>query len=119
MRISEFENDEALDLLADIMDPISDIMGDKVVEGMVKAKKPTLLIAKYALKNYKKSVIEIVALLNKTTPDKVRFNVIGFLKDIVDLITDLEGVGLFTLQGQTLGEDNSGSATENTEDGEQ
>ena len=119
MRISEFENDEALDLLADIMDPLSDIMGNEIVSKMVEAKKPTLVIARYVLKNHKKSVIEIVALLNKTTPDKVKFNVIGLIKDIVNLITDLEGVGLFTLQGQNLGDGSSGSVTENTEEGEQ
>ena len=114
MRISDFENEEALDLLADIIEPAAQIMADEKVAEMVRAEKPALIIAPYILRNHKKSTMEIVASLHKTTPDKVRFNAVTLLSDLLDIINDPEVMGLFTSQGQIMQDNVSGSATENT-----
>lgn len=114
MRISDFENEDALDLLADIIEPAAVIMSDKEVVKMQNAQKPALLLASYILKNHKKSAIEIVAALHKEDPKKVRFNAVTLLKDVVDLIGDPLVRDLFTSQGQNEQEKTSGSATENT-----
>lgn len=119
MKLSDFENEEALDLLADIIEPAARIMGDKNVEMMTKSKKPALVIAGYALKNHKDSVIEIVAALHREDPTKVRFNTASLLKDLLDILNDRELLDLFTSQGQTTEGEPSGSATVNTEESEQ
>ena len=119
MRISDYENEEALDLLADLIEPAAMIMSDKKVEGMVKSKKPALLIAPYILKNHKKSAIEIVAALHREDPARVKFNAVSLLNDLLDIINDPQMAELFTLQSQNPQDIVSGSATENTEEEEQ
>lgn len=119
MKLREFENEQALDLLADIIEPIAHIMADDKVEKMVKAKKPVLIIASHILKNNKKDVIEIVAMMNGADPTTFRFNTVTLLKDIVEIMNDPDIISLFTLQGQTTDSESSGSATVNTEEEKQ
>ena len=119
MKLREFENEQALDLLADIIEPIARIMADKKVEKMVKAKKPVLVIASHILKNNKKDVIEIVATMNGADPATFKFNTVTLLKDIVDIMSDPDIVSLFTSQSQMTDSVPSGSATENTEEEKQ
>ena len=118
MKISDFENEAALDLLADIIDPAATIMADKEVEKLYKDGKPAMVIAAYILKHHKKSAIEIIAALHQESPDKVKFNAVTLMWDVVDIINDPLMRDLFTSQGQSTPSGNSGSATENTpEDG--
>jgi len=119
MRLSDFENEEALDLLADILDPATEIMADKNVEVMVRGKQPTLKIASYILKNHKGPVIEIVAAMHKEDPKTIKFTPVQLLKDLTDIMNDKDVMSLFTLQGQLTEGDTSGSAMENTEESEQ
>ena len=114
MKLREFENEQALDLLADIIEPIARIMADKKVEKMVKAKKPVLVIASHILKNNKKDVIEIVATMNGADPATFKFNTVTLLKDIVDIMSDPDIVSLFTSQSQMTDSEPSGSATVST-----
>lgn len=119
MRLSDYENEEALDLLADLIDPAARIMADKKVEAMVKSKKPALLIASHILKKHKKESIEIVSALHREDPGKYRFTAISLLNDLLDILNDEQVIGLFTSQGQTTERTYSGSATESTEESEQ
>lgn len=119
MKLTDFENEQALDLLADIIEPAAMIMGDAKVKEMVDSRKPVLLIASYILKNHKKQVIKIEAIMHGKTPETVRFNTATLIKDVVDIFNDSELVDLFTSQGQMKQEGSSGSATENiTVDGQ-
>ena len=113
MRITDFENEEALDLLADIIEPAAYIMADKKVPELFK-EKPPIFTAGYILKNHKKSAIEIIAALHKESPEKIRFNAVTLLSDVIDLINDPVVKDLFTSQGQNMDEESSGSATEST-----
>lgn len=116
MKLREFENEQALDLLADIIEPIARIMADDKIEKMVKAKKPVLIIASHILKNNKRDVIEIVAMMNGADPATFKFNTVTLLKDVVEIMDDPDIISLFTSQGQMTEEGSSGSATENTEE---
>ena len=117
MRLSDYENEEALDLLADLIEPAARIMKDKKVEAMVRAKEPGISIAVYILKNHKESAIEIVASLHRETPETYSFNALSLVNDILDILNDPEIENLFSSQEQTS--TSSGSATENTGESEQ
>lgn len=119
MRLSDFENEAALDLLADIIEPAAEIMADKKVEMMTRSGKPVILVATYILKNHKKPAIEIIAALHGEKPETVRFNAITLLHDLVDLINEPMVRDLFTSQGQNTDAKRSGSAMANTTGEEQ
>lgn len=118
MKLSDFENEEALDLLANIIDPLSVIMTDEEFVDTVRSGKPKLLIAKTAIKNHKKELVEIIATMHGETPDIYRFNIITLTADILDLINDPELESVFISQGQKMLKGSFGSAMESTEEEE-
>lgn len=114
MRLSDFENEDAIDLLADILEPVAKIMADGEIEKLWKSGKPKILLVRYALKNHKDSVIEIIAAMNGEKPDSYTFNIISLTRDLLDLLNDPELVAVFQSQSQKRPEEYSGSATEST-----
>ena len=112
MRLSDYKNEEALDLIAEIIEPASAIMSDEKVMEMVRGKKNKMLLVSYILKHHKDSTMEVIAALHRTTKDKVQFNAVSVINDLLDVLNDPEIEMLFSSQGQTS--DTSGSATETT-----
>ena len=116
MRLSDFENEEALDLLADIIEPASEIMKDQEIVDIFRSGKPVLLAVAKVLKNHKKSAIEIVAAMHREEPGKVRFNAITLANDVLEILNDPQIQQVFTSQSQNKENTSSGSAMENTEE---
>lgn len=112
MRLTDYENEEALELLADIIEPAAVIMSDKKVSDMVQSGTPVLIIAPYILREHKKEVVEVVAGVHRESPATYKFNAVSLLSDLLDIINDPELISLFTSQGQNLQDTNSGSAME-------
>ena len=114
MKLSEIKGEHALDVLADIIDPVVEITGDEKVSKAIKAGKPKLLIAKLIMKGHKKSIITILALLNGEDPKTYEPSLIELPKMILELLSDEELVKLFQSQGQMMDSAYFGSATENS-----
>ena len=68
MRLSEIKGVDAIDVIADIIDPVTAILADKEIQEVIKSKKPHLMIAKTILKNQKEAIMEVLAILNQTDP---------------------------------------------------
>lgn len=125
MKLSDFKGEEALDVLADIIEPLSSILGDEEMrevakDGAEKGKKvPPIVYIKIALKKHKKEVIEVLARLeNKPVQEyKKEVNLMTLPMALLSLVNDPEIQNLFTLQGQTEITQlaSSGPAMENTE----
>lgn len=113
MKLSDIKGEQALDVLADILEPAAEIMQDK--EFLAHARGGSKLkAARVAIKNHKKAIITIMALLNGTTAEEYEFNLISLPVQVIQLLNDPEAMILFQLQGQNVVVDNSGSATETT-----
>ena len=113
MRLTDYENEEALELLADILEPAAVIMSDKEIATMVQSGVPVLVVAPKILRGHQKEVVEIVASLHREKPDTFKFNAVSLLKDLIDIMNDPELIDLFTSQGQILQDMSSGSAMGN------
>lgn len=114
MKLSNYTNEEAIDLLADIIEPTSKIFGDKNVAAAVQRKATKLEIVKIALKNHKKEIVEILARLSGQAVADYKCNIITITTDILEILNDKELVDFFTLQGAMMDAESSGSATEST-----
>lgn len=113
MKISDFQNEDALDLLAAIIDPAAEIMNDaKVVK--IAREKPLIFAVKEILKNHKKAAIEIVAAMHGKDPGEIRFNALSLTKDVLEIMDDPEIQAVFTYAGQNTDNASSGSATVST-----
>lgn len=109
----ELTNEEALDLFADILEPLGEILGDTAVADAFREKR--IKGVKVAIKAHKKAVIELLALMDGENPESYKVGVWTLPIKLLQLFNQPEFNELFTLQSRTSGGGSSGSATVNTE----
>ena len=114
MKLSEYQGEAALDLLADLIEPAGEIMSDKEIGEVFK--KNRFKAIGLAIKNHKKSVMQILATLDGVPVEEYKCNVFSLPVKILELLNDPEMIQLFQYQGQTGDANSSGSASENTEE---
>lgn len=114
MKYREIEGEEALDAIADLMDPIEAIAKDKDMVKLLRAKQYPQAI-KMALRSYKPEVLTILAILNKENPKTYKPNLIQIPLMLLEILNDPDITCLFSPQVQEPEETSSGPAPENTE----
>lgn len=119
MRLSEIKGVDAIDVIADIIEPVTVILADEEIQQVITEKKPTLLIAKTILKNQKEAILEVLAVLHKENPKEFKPSLIELPIMLVQLIQDLmdnkELVDLFQSQEMTTASVSSFPVMQNTE----
>lgn len=115
MKISDFKDEEALDLLADLIEPAAHIFGNEKMRDAVKAKKPALELARLSIKENKKEVIEILARLNGVPVEEYHCTIASIIKDVLDILNDKDLVDFFSSQVQMTEQTSSISVMPNTE----
>lgn len=83
-KLSDYRGDEAIELWADLLDPLARILSDKKVEAAVKSGKPKLFIAKEILKSHKEDATEI---LLRIDPEPI--NGLNIILRLIALLTDI------------------------------
>lgn len=111
--LAEIKGDDALELIADLLEPATEIMSDEKVKNAFYSKNSAAAI-KVAIKEHKDAVIVILAALNECDAKDYKPSVAQIIKDALQIVNDKALLDLFTLPNQTLEEDTSGSASENT-----
>lgn len=115
--LSEYKDEEALDLLADILEPVIDIFGDKEVSKEYKEGRK-LKAVQLAIKGHKKSVLLLLATLEGVPVEEYHCNIFTIPKALLEIFNDPELTGFFDVQSQENSDELSGSVTENIEEGE-
>ena len=115
-KLSEIKNEEALDVLADLLNPIAELSKDEGLKKVYSDKKnggksPAV---RYAIKNHKKAVLEILAILDGENPETYEVNMIQIPIKVMELLNDEDMVNFFQSQGLTISDESSGSAMEST-----
>ena len=114
MRFSEIRGEHALDVLADMIDPFTEIMADPEIKNLILSNNK-LGTVKYVLKNYKPQVLTILALMEDEDPETYKPNLLEIPIKLLQLLNDPAFKPFFTSQGQNPEKTSSGSVTENTE----
>ena len=110
MKLSEVKGEKALDMLADLIEPIMEIIEDKEVSKILESRHnkdeadSTKIIlgraVSAAIKNHKKAVITILATLDDIPVDQYECNLLSLPKKMMDIINDPAIFDLFTSQSQ-------------------
>ena len=119
MRLSEFKGEDAIDVLADIIEPIRSIIQDDEVVKLWKQKNTKVATAaKVILKEHKHEVIEILAAMERKTYDEYlpEVKVLSLPVKVLEILNDKEFMDFFTQQVKTISAVSFGDATENTEE---
>ena len=115
-RLSDYKDEEAIELWADLFDPITDIIADAETRNMLRKKGPVILKAKELLKKHSTEVKNVLLRIDPTPLNG--FNIMVRLVSILNEITDSPEIQSFfeSSAGEEKAETSSGNVTENTED---
>ena len=114
MKLSEYKDEAALDLLAELIAPASEIFSDEDVRNAVEGNNKATAVS-LAIKKHKKAVMAILAALDGVPVEEFHCNVLTLPLKLLELLDDPETMRLFTSAGQREENTLSGSPTENTE----
>ena len=119
-RLSDFKDDEALDVLCDLIEPACVIMADETVQKAFEQGSGMTMVqaVKLIIKGHKRAVMEIMAALEGVPVEEFHCNLLTLPMQVMQILNDNDLKNFFTLQGQTDSLTDSGSATENTEESE-
>lgn len=112
MKLSEIKGEEALDVLADIMEPAAIIMADERVQETVQSE-PQIVAAAKILRWHKKEILTVLAYLNQEDPETFKPSLLALPRMVLELINDPEVKDLFRSQGLMTEGESSISASEN------
>lgn len=121
-KLTEFKDDEAMDVLAGLIEPASrlfknkefvlNIRGDKE-----KGIKPDRIKAiDIAINEHRKDVVKIMAVLNQTPVEDFHYDLFTLPKMLLDIFNDEELISFFHYRAEMNSEASSGSVMENTEE---
>lgn len=117
MKISKLQGEDAIDVLAELLEPITEIACDKEFERLYKSK-PLVFAAKHCLKHHKKSVLKILALVNCEDPDYFSPKFWELPKMLIDVLSDEDVKSLFISQQMSNLDDTSSVAVDNIKETE-
>ena len=96
----KLESEEALDALADILEPLSEIMTDEEIRKAYEKKEPLISIAVRAIKSHTKEIIFILATLEGVPVEEYKCNILTLPMKLLQLLNDKEIKDFFTGQVQ-------------------
>ena len=111
MSFEDYRGEAAIDLLADMLDPIAEIIEDTSLKRMIDTGTNRLKIIKYLLKNHSRSVLEIMALSEGEDPKTYQPNALVLPLKLTRLFSNPEIQMLFLSQDQKNVGEHSGTAT--------
>lgn len=112
--LSDIKGERALDILAEMLDPLTEILADKEIKPLI-LNGTKVQVLKKILKDHKESMIAILALLDDKDPETYEPTLPEIPVKIMQILNDPAFKTVFTAQGQSKDKASSGSATENTE----
>lgn len=119
MKLMEYKDEEALDLLAEILEPTMAIMQDKEVSKAYKSKDGGKMAAVIvAVKRHKEEIMTILAAMDGVPVKEYHCNILTIPQRVIEIISDPEIKSFFSSAVSMVSGNASGGATEDTEDAE-
>ena len=116
-KLSEYQGEEAIELLGDILEPTMLILADKEVSDGA-GKVTVLKLASLILKKHPKEIIEILARLDGEEPSTYKVNVLTLPTKIIQILNDKDLMDFFASQTAEMLKSASGAVMANTEENE-
>lgn len=114
-KLSEIKGEDALDILADLIEPMAEFTEDDLFVKYVRSGNHIQAVRR-AIKGHKRAVLTVMALLEGEDVKTYSPSILRLPAMLIELFNDPDLVALFQ-SAET--ETSSGSATENTEETEQ
>lgn len=114
-KLSDYKGEDAIEIWADLLTPLGAIINDEKIAKAVTSGENRILIAKQILESHKKEATEILLRIDNTELNGL--NILIRLANILQELGESEELKSFFGYAEqvTMGNEYSGSATENTE----
>lgn len=119
MSIFEYENEDAIEVLADILEPAMKICADEVLQAMVRNNKPNLMIAQHILRKHSKEIVAILAASERKPVSEYHATILSMMKGTLELLNNKDIMDFFYSQAQMMQPTSFGEPMANTEEKEQ
>ena len=93
-KLSEIKGEEALDVLAEIIEPAAEIFTDENVKKALKSES-RIKAAKIILKDHKKAILTLMATLEETPVEEYKPTLLALPALIIEVLNDPELNSLF------------------------
>lgn len=121
-KLSEFKDDEAMDVLAEILDPMVSMMQNKAFVLALRGDKDKEILPnrveaiKIAITDNRSDVVKIMAILNETPVEDFHYNLLTLPQMMVEMFNDKELMDFFGYRSEKDSQIPFGSAMENLEE---
>lgn len=116
-KLSDYQGEEAIELLGEILEPTMLILADKEVsEGT--GERTALKLATIILKKHPHEILEILARLDGEEPSTYKCNILTLPSKIIQILNDKDLMDFFASQTAEMLKSASGAVTANTEEEE-
>lgn len=88
--ISDFKNEDAIDLIADLIEPVSRILQDEAIKEDITIKEKQMSAIKKALKTHKSDILEIMARLEGVEVKDLNATPISLIGKCIQILNDKE-----------------------------
>ena len=113
-KLSDYKGEEAIELWVDLLDPMTEILGDPEVQKSLMSNQPKITMAKDILKLHKQEAIDIMLRIDPEPIDGVNI-LLRLMSVIVEFRQNAEMQSFFGSAAQEkTNSESSGSATEST-----
>lgn len=93
-KLSDYKNEDAVELWADLMEPILIILADEETSKLFAQKPPALKIAKELLKTHPKEVTEVLTIIDPTPVDGLNL-MIRTVDVVLEIMNNKEVLSFF------------------------
>ena len=115
-KLSEYKDGEALDIIADILEPIVAMTKNEKFMKIVDNKEASRLEkVQVALRECKPEIKWMLAVLNRVPVEEYHCSIASLMADAATLFSDEDFMGFFESQSRKTSNTTFGSATESTE----
>ena len=101
MKLSEYKNEQAIEMLGKLIDPISTVLADTKVKNAYQAG-TQLAFVKVLLTEHPHEIVEILAILDNTPVDQYEVSLTTLPKKVLEILNDEELKDFFASQVQNL-----------------
>lgn len=116
MKLSEIKNEQALDMLAELLVPVTEILADKEIKKKWKLGAKKNEIASIAIKKHKTEVLNVLAILDGVPIDEYECNILTLPVKVLEILNDKDLTSFFASAVQMKDEGLSGDVTESTQE---
>ena len=97
MKLSEIKGEKAIEVFADLLDPVGKILTDEDIRTLVKDDAPKIEIVQKMLKKHAKEVIKMMAIIDDVPEEEYEVNFVSLPAKLIELFNDEAVTQLFTL----------------------